>query len=124
LIKEMEKKEKFDYVKLLRTAREINDEMINYWAEKIILECLKVNKPIKDVKICIKGITFRKGVKELYHSRNLALAKLLMKKGLNVFVYDELFSRDEVEKMGLRWIEPDEADIVFDCFELRMMRSI
>ena len=120
----MEKKEKFDYVKLLRTAREINDEMINYWAEKIILECLKVNKPIKDVKICIKGITFRKGVKELYHSRNLALAKLLMKKGLNVFVYDELFSRDEVEKMGLRWIEPDEADIVFDCFELRMMRSI
>lgn len=124
LIKEMEKKEKFDYVKLLRTAREINDEMINYWAEKIILECLKVNKPIKDVKICIKGITFRKGIKELYHSRNLALAKLLMKKGLNVFVYDELFSRDEVEKMGLRWIEPDEADIVFDCFELRMMRSI
>lgn len=124
LIKEMEKKEKFDYVKLLRTAREINDEMINYWAEKIILECLKVNKPIKDVKICIKGITFRKGVKELYHSRNLALAKLLMKKGLNVFVYDELFSRDEVEKMGLRWIEPDEADIVFDCFELRVMRSI
>jgi len=124
LIKGMEKREKFSYAKLLRTAREVNDEMVEYWAEKIIVECLKIDKPLKDVKICIKGITFRKGVKELYNSRNLALAKLLMKKGLNVFVYDELFSRDEVEKMSLKWIDPDEADIVFDCFELKMVRSI
>ena len=121
LIKEMEKREKFSYVKLLRTAREINDEMVNYWAEKIVLECMKFNKPLKDVKICIKGITFRKGVKELYHSRNLTLAKLLMEKGLNVFVYDEMFSKEEVEKLGLKWIEPDKADLVFDAFELRII---
>jgi len=122
LIKEMERIEKFDYARLLRTAREINDEMINYWAERIVLECLKVDKPLKDVKICIKGITFRKGVKELYHSRNLALAKLLMKKGLNVFVYDEMFSKEEVEKLGLKWIEPNNADVVFDPFELKITR--
>jgi len=58
-------------------------------------------------------ITFRKGIKELYNSKNLALAKLLMKESLNVFVYD-----------GLRWVDPDEADIVFDCFELKIVRSI
>ena len=121
LIKEMEKREKFSYVKLLRTAREINDEMVNYWAEKIVLECMKFNKPLKDVKICIKGITYRKGVKELYHSRNLTLAKLLMEKGLNVFVYDEMFSKEEVEKLGLKWIEPDKADLVFDAFELKII---
>ena len=122
LIKEMERIEKFDYARLLRTAREINDEMIYYWAERIVLECLKVDKPLKDVKICIKGITFRKGVKELYHSRNLALAKLLMKKGLNVGVYDEMFSKEEVEKLGLKWIEPNNADLVFDPFELKITR--
>ena len=122
LIKEMEKREKFDYARLLRTAREINDEMINYWAERIVLECLKVGKPLKDVEICIKGITFRKGVKELYHSRNLALARLLIKKGLNVFVYDEMFNKEEVEKLGLRWIEPNNADVVFDPFELKITR--
>jgi UDP-N-acetyl-D-mannosaminuronic acid dehydrogenase len=83
LIKAMEKAEKFENTRLLRTAREINDGMIDSWAEKIVRESLKINKPIKDIKICIKGITYRQGVKEFYHSRNLAHAKLLLKKGLN-----------------------------------------
>lgn len=122
LIKEMEKRGKFSYAEILRTARHLNDEMINYWAEKIILECMKVKKPLSEVKICIKGITFRKGVKELYHSRNLALAKLLMEKGLNVFVYDEMFSKEEIEKLGLKWIDPEEADVIFDPFELKINR--
>ncbi len=34
LIKEIENREKFSYIRLLRTARELNDEMIEYWAEK------------------------------------------------------------------------------------------
>ncbi len=118
LIREMEKKEKFSHARLLRVSRELNDEMINYWAEKIISECLKVKKPLNEVKICIKGITFRKGVKELYHSRNLALAKLLAEKGLDAGVWDEMFTPEEVEELGLRWREPEEADVVFDCFEL------
>jgi UDP-N-acetyl-D-mannosaminuronic acid dehydrogenase len=124
VIKEMEKREKFSYTRLLRTAREQNDEMVEYWAEKIILECLRIDKPLNELKICIEGITFRAGVKELHHSRNLALANLLRKKGLNIFVYDELFRREELEQMGLRWIKPDEADLVFNCFELKMRRSV
>jgi len=122
LIKEMEKREKFEFAKLLRAARELNDEMVNYWAEKIVLECLKINKPLSEVKICIKGITFRKGVKELYHSRNLALAKHLAEKGLDVGVYDEMFNKEEVEKLELKWMEPNDADIVFDPFELKTAR--
>jgi len=119
LIKEMEKKGKFSYAELLRTARKLNDEMINYWAEKIVLECMKINKPLNEVKICIKGITFRRGVNDVYHSRNFALAKLLVEKGLNAFVNDEMFGREEVEKLGLKWIKPNEADVVFDAFELK-----
>jgi len=88
LIKEMERREEFSRCRLLRTSREVNDEMIGYWAEKIILECMKLDKPLSMVKICIKGITFREGVKEFYHSRNLALARLLSEKGLDVYVFD------------------------------------
>ena len=80
----------------------------------------KIGKPLNEIKICIKGITFREGVKELYHSRNLALAKLLMEKGLDVFVYDDLYSREEVGEMGLRYLEPEDADLVFDCFRLTL----
>jgi len=120
LIKEMEKRGKFEFARLLRAARELNDEMVNYWVERIVLECLKINKPLSEVKICIKGIAFRRGVKELYHSRNLALAKLLAEKGLDVGVYDEMFTPEEVEELGLKWREPNEGDVVFDCFELRL----
>jgi len=123
LIKEMEKKGKFGYVKLLRTARELNDEMVSYWAERIVMECMKIGKPLNEIKICIKGITFREGVNELYHSRNLALVKLLMEKGLNVFVYDELFSNEEVEKLGLKYRKPKDVDIIFDAFELKIGRG-
>ena len=119
-----EQRGKFGSARLLRAARGGNDEMVEYWAERIILGCLRVNKPLSEVKICVKGITFREGVKELYHSRNLALARSLSEKGLNVFVYDELFSRAEVEEgLGLRFLELEEvgeADLVFDCFGLKI----
>lgn len=119
LIKEMEKRDKFSYARLLRTSREVNEEMVNYWAERIVLECMRINKPLNEIKICVKGITFREGVKELYHSRNLALAKLLSEKGLIVYVYDELFSREEIEEIDLRYLDPEKADLIFDSFKLR-----
>lgn len=117
LLKDMEKQNKKHYTKLLRTSREINDEMIEFWAEKIIDKIKMVNNKNK-VKVCIKGLTFRKGVKELYHSRNLALARLLIEKGVNVIVYDELLTKEEIQKIGLVWSLPEEAEIVFDTFNL------
>ena len=122
LVKEMERLEKFSHSRLLRTSREVNDEMINYWAETIVAGCMRVGKPLNEVKICVKGITFRSGVKELYHSRNLALAKFLMGKGLNVYVSDELFAEEEILDMGLRFIDPDCADVIFDSFEMKIER--
>ena len=118
LIKEMEKREHFSHCRLLRAGREINDEMIEYWAERILMQCLKIDKPLSSIRICIKGITYRAGVREFYHSRNLALAKLLADKGLDVYVSDPLLSGEEVEGRGLRFIKPEEADLVFDPFAL------
>ena len=118
LIKELERSGKFGHARLLRASREINDEMVEYWAEKIILECLKVDKPLNEIKICVKGITYREGVKQLYESRNLVLAKRLMEKGLDVYVYDEMVPKNEIEEMGLRFSKPDDADVVFDSFRL------
>jgi UDP-N-acetyl-D-mannosaminuronic acid dehydrogenase len=118
LIKEMEKREMFDKCRLLHTSRILNDEMIQYWAERILLECMKINKPLCEIKICIKGITFRAGVREFYHSRNLALARLLYDKGLDVYVADPLLNNDEVAARGFESIKPEEADLVFDPFQL------
>ena len=118
LIKEMEKREHFSHCRILRAGREINDEMIDYWAERILMQCLKIDKPLSSIRICIKGITYRAGVREFYHSRNLALVKLLSEKGLDVYVSDPLLSGEDVEGRGLRFIKPEEADLVFDPFAL------
>lgn len=123
LIKRMEQREKFDRSRLLRTSREINDEMIQYWAERILIEGMKISKPLGQIKICVRGITFRSGVKEFYHSRNMALVRLLMEKGLDACVHDPLLSREEIEGKGFRYIEPDEADLIFDPFALTFEMS-
>lgn len=118
LIKEIERRGKYEYGNLLRISREINDQMMNFWIDKIILECLKIDKPLKDIKICVKGITYREKIKELINSKNLSLVKTLNKKGLNVYAYDDLYNREEIDEIGLKFIEPENADIVFDCFKL------
>jgi UDP-N-acetyl-D-mannosaminuronic acid dehydrogenase len=118
LIKRMEGREKFDLSRLLRTSREINDEMIQHWAERVLIESLKIEKPLGQVKICISGITFRGGVKEFYHSRNMALVKLLIEKGLDARVHDPLLTRAEIQEKGFKYIEPEDADLIFDPFAL------
>ena len=118
LIKLMEAKWKEQNRVLHQTARDVNEDMINYWAEKIILKALEINKPLKDVEILIKWITYRKWVKELYHSRNYVLAKLLKEKWLNLKVYDEMFSKEDIEKLGFKYGES--GDIEFDCFSLEI----
>lgn len=119
LIKEMEKRERFSDCRILRAGREVNDEMIKYWAERVVMQCLKINKPLNEIRICIKGITFRAGVREFYHSRNLALVRLLSEKGLSVHVHDPLLSREDVERMGLFHLEPEGSDLIFDPFLLK-----
>ncbi|MFC1755194.1 nucleotide sugar dehydrogenase, partial [Thermoproteota archaeon] len=120
LLNEMEKRNKNQDTKLIRISREINEDMIKFWAKKIIQKTHMMNSDKSKVKVCINGITYREGVKELHHSRNLALARLLIEKGINIVVYDELLTKDEIQKLGLKWSSPKDADIVFDTFNLNL----
>ncbi|MCU0850993.1 MAG: nucleotide sugar dehydrogenase [Candidatus Thermoplasmatota archaeon] len=118
LINEMEERGKRKDVTLLRSSYDINEDMPEFWAHKIIQESKKTQKPFKSITICVTGITFRKGVKSLMNSKNLDLVKLLMKKGLKVTVSDELYSPEEIEQLGLTFGKPEESDMVFNPFTL------
>jgi UDP-N-acetyl-D-mannosaminuronic acid dehydrogenase len=117
LIREMEQRGSNNHTRLLRTSREVNDEMIRFWASKIIQKCLQLNKPLSQIKICINGITYRQGVKETYHSRNLALARLLIDKGLDAYANDLLLTKEDIKELGIPWLSPEDADIIFDSFK-------
>lgn len=120
LIREMERRERFGQCSLLRTSRHVNDEMVQYWAGRILQACMRIDLPLSEVRICIRGITFRAGARDLYHSRNLALARLLEEKGLDVYVDDPLLSREEIERLGLRHLDCRSADLLFDPFDLKL----
>ena len=42
-----------------------------------------------------------------------------MEKGLDAYVYDPLLSEQDVQKKGLRYIDPQKADLLFDPFLLK-----
>jgi len=118
LIKQMQKQKKDEYTTLLNASHKVNEEMIEFFANRIIQYCKKINKPLKKIRICITGVSFRKGVKSTYKSRNIALAKHLQNIGMDVYVSDELYSKQEIEQMNLSFLPSDEADVVFDPFTL------
>ena len=123
LINEFGDRGREDLISLLLESRRINDGMVDYWADKIekYVKSIMVN-PDK-VKICIKGIAFKPGVSIISGSRNIILAKTLMDRGLDVYVYDENVDRGMVEPLGLRWLDPSKADVVFDTASLKIIRN-
>ena len=76
-------------VPLIKVARELNDNMINYYAKKI--------EKFKPQKVGIIGLGFREGVKEKAYSRSIALIDLLKKKGYDVYGLDPLYPKEEIE---------------------------
>jgi UDP-N-acetyl-D-mannosaminuronic acid dehydrogenase len=120
LIRQMQKQQKTNYTVLLNASQRVNDDMIEFFAQRIIQLIKNISKPLKKVRVCITGITFRKGVKSIYKSRNIALARHLKTLGIDVYVYDDLYTPTEIEEMNLSYITPDKADIVFDPFTLKI----
>ncbi len=118
LIKQMQKQKKDEYTTLLNASHKVNEEMIEFFAQRIIQYCKNINKPLKKIRICITGVSFRKGVKSTYKSRNIALAKHLQNLGMDVYVSDELYNKEEIQQMKLSFLPPEEADIVFDPYTL------
>ena len=81
-------------VPLIKKAREINDDMINYYFDKIE-DIIGRNKNGK--KIGVIGLSYREGVKEKAYSRSIAMIELLKAKGHEVYGLDPLYSKKEIE---------------------------
>jgi UDP-N-acetyl-D-mannosaminuronic acid dehydrogenase len=78
-------------VPLTKTARELNDSMIEYYAKKV--------KEIGGKKVGIVGLSYREGVKEKAYSRSIPLIQLLKNKGYEVYGLDPSYSKEETEKL-------------------------
>lgn len=84
-------------LKIPTIARKINDRMPQY-----TVDLLKENlQTLKNKIILVLGLAFRAGVKELAFSPSVKIIELLKKEQANVFVYDKMFTKEEIERFGL-----------------------
>lgn len=88
---------------LLKLAREVNDSMANYTVKLVESALKEAGCNINRAKILVLGIAFRGGVKETRYSPSFRIIKLLREKGAEVYVYDPLFTSQEIEKMGFSY---------------------
>ncbi|MEK6949033.1 MAG: nucleotide sugar dehydrogenase [Nanoarchaeota archaeon] len=80
-------------VPLIKTARVLNDNMINYYFENI----KKIVGKKLNAKIGVIGLSYREGVKEKAYSRSIAMISLLKKNGYKAYGIDPLYSKEEIE---------------------------
>src|SRR3989338_7326172 len=80
-------------VPLIKPARELNDDMIEYYFEKI----KNIVGKKSNAKIGIIGLSYREGVKEKAYSRSIAIISLLKKNVYEVYGLDPLYSKEEIE---------------------------
>lgn len=113
-------------VPLIKTARLLNDSMINFYKNKVIELTEKDKNTNKNKKknILVIGISFREGVKEIVYSRSFPLIRLLERKGFRVFVYDPLYSKQEIENLKLKYLDNfTKADCIVIMNKYPMLRN-
>ncbi|RLI93037.1 MAG: nucleotide sugar dehydrogenase [Candidatus Altiarchaeales archaeon] len=86
---------------LAKNARRINDGMPEHAVNLL-------GKELKDLdgkNVLILGIAYRGGVKETFLSPSLSVIEHLKDRGANVYVNDPLFSKEEIEKLGVEFAD-------------------
>jgi UDP-N-acetyl-D-mannosaminuronic acid dehydrogenase len=86
-------------VPLIKEAREVNDKMIEYYADQ-----LKA-KIGGSGRVLVLGLTYRARVKELAYTRSIPLIKLLEKRGYEVFAADPMYTEEEIQGLNFKYTD-------------------
>ncbi len=73
----------------------------------------EVGKVIKDSKVLIMGLTYKENVPDTRESPVREMVKELKEFGVDVYGYDPLLSKEEIEGFGVKAL--DELNVKVDC---------
>ena len=90
-------------LRIIKTAREVNDYMPRHVVELTIKGLNEIGKATKNSNVLILGLTFRGGVKEFTKSPVLDIIKYLKEWGANIFVYDPLCTEEDIKNLNVKW---------------------
>ena len=89
--------------KLMRTARKINENVINTLIMKVIKGLNECNVAIRDSNILILGLTFRGNVYEFEHTPAKPFIEKLKKFNPKIYAYDPLCKAEDYKRFGVEF---------------------
>ena len=98
---------------VILAGRAINDYMSKHVAKMVIKGLNEVGKVIKGSKVLIMGLTYKENVADTRESSVREMVKELKEFGIEVYGYDPLLSREEIEDFGIKPL--DDFSVKVDC---------
>jgi len=101
---------------LILGARQINNGMSKYIAERTIKEMIKHDKKIKDASVLVLGLTFKEDCPDVRNSKVFDIINELNDYGCNVDAYDPWIGKDDINASNFAFIDdPFSADKKYDA---------
>ena len=85
-----------NFLKIVKVARNVNENMPNHVVDLIIEAFTEANKSIKNSKILILGISYKPNVKDIQLSPSETIIKKLKELGAQVKIYDPFFKSAKI----------------------------
>jgi nucleotide sugar dehydrogenase len=105
-----------DELRIVKVAREINDNMPNYVIDLVVNILNQKGKPIQEAKITVLGLAYKENISELRWSPSIQIIELFRTLGAKLSLHDPYASNVEVNKMyGLPNLRLEEALKGSDC---------
>jgi len=98
---------------VILAGRAINDYMPKHVAEMAIKGLNEVGKVIKGSKVLIMGLTYKENVPDTRESPVREIIKELKEFGVDVYGYDPLLSKEEIEAFSVK--SSANLDVKMDC---------
>ena len=100
---------------LILGARQINNGMSKYIAERTIKEMISHDKKIKDANVLVMGLTFKEDCPDTRNSKVFDIIDELFDYGCNIDAYDPWIDEKDVDQKNFTFIrDPFKADKKYD----------
>lgn len=87
---------------IMSAGRKINDDMSRFIVEATIKMLIKMDKPVKDCKLYLLGLTFKENCLDLRNSKVFDIYKGLKELGIEPIISDPIADRIEVKEIYQR----------------------
>lgn len=83
---------------VILSGRRLNDSMANHVAKRTIKTALSKDYDLKEIKVCVLGITFKENCPDIRNSKSLEIIDELETWGISPLIYDDWVNSSEIQK--------------------------